>query len=204
MDLYSRGGFTVGTVLMDNEFEKLRNLVPVLAVNTTAAKEHVPEVERRIRLIKERSRGILNTLPFKKMPQNMLVELIYHVVLWLNAFPTKSGVSETLSPREIVMRHTLDFKKHCKAVFGSYCETHDEPAPTNTMVSRSTPAIVLGLTGNLQGTYKFFNLETGKKIKRRQFTPYPMPDTVIKKVEAFGKSSLGAFDFADRNGILFE
>ena len=38
MDLYSRGGFTVGTVLMDNEFEKLRNLVPVLAVNTTAAK----------------------------------------------------------------------------------------------------------------------------------------------------------------------
>jgi hypothetical protein len=204
MDLYSRGGFTVGTVLMDNEFEKLRNLVPVLAVNTTAAKEHVPEVERRIRLIKERSRGILNTLPFKKMPQNMLVELIYHVVLWLNAFPTKSGVSETLSPREIVMRHTLDFKKHCKAVFGSYCETHDEPAPTNTMVSRSTPAIVLGLTGNLQGTYKFFNLETEKKIKCRQFTPYPMPDTVIKKVEAFGKSSSGAFDFADRNGILFE
>jgi hypothetical protein len=45
MDLYSRGGFQVGTVLMDNEFEKLRNLVPVLAVNTTAAKEHVPEVE---------------------------------------------------------------------------------------------------------------------------------------------------------------
>jgi hypothetical protein len=68
MDLYSRGGFQVVTVLMDNEFEKLRNLVPVLAVNTTAAKEHVPEVERRIRLIKEHGRGILNTLPFKKMP----------------------------------------------------------------------------------------------------------------------------------------
>jgi hypothetical protein len=31
-----------------------------------------------------------------------------------------------------------------------------------------------------------------------------MPDSVIKKVEAFGKSSLGVFDFADRNGILFE
>ncbi len=92
MDLYSRGGFQVGAVLMDNEFEKLRNLVPVLAVNTTAAKEHVPEVKRRIRLIKERGRGILNTLPFKKMPQIMIVKLIYHVVLWLNAFPTKSGV----------------------------------------------------------------------------------------------------------------
>jgi hypothetical protein len=68
MDLYLRGGFQVGTVLMDNKFEKLHNLVPVLAVNTTAAKEHVPEVEQRIRLIKERGRGILNTLLFKKMP----------------------------------------------------------------------------------------------------------------------------------------
>ncbi len=204
MDLYSRGGFQVGTVLMDNEFEKLQNLVPVLAVNTTVAKEHVPKVERCIRLIKECSRGVLNTLLFKKMPQIMLIDLFYHILLWLNAFPTKSGVSETLSPREIVMRHKLDFAKHCRALFGSYCKTHDEPVPMNTMVTRSTPAIVLGPTGNLQGTYKFFRLETGKKIKRHKFTACPMPDLVIKKVEAFGKSSLGVFDFADRNGILFK
>ncbi len=135
MDLYLCGGFQVGMILMDNEFEKLRNLVPVLAVNTTAAKEHVPEVERRIRLIKERGRGILNILSFKKMPQIMLVELIHHVVLWLNAFPTKPGVSETLSPREIVMRHKLNFVKHCRALFGSYCKTHNEPVPTNMMVT---------------------------------------------------------------------
>jgi hypothetical protein len=31
-----------------------------------------------------------------------------------------------------------------------------------------------------------------------------MPDSVIKKVEAFGKSSSGVFIFANRNGILFE
>ena len=109
----------MGTVLMDNEFEKLRNLVPTLAINTTAAKEHVPEIERKIRLIKERGRGILNTLPFKKMPRLMLIELVYHVVMWLNAFPAKSGVSETLSPREIVYRHKLDFAKHCKSPFGT-------------------------------------------------------------------------------------
>ena len=196
MDLYARGGFQVGTVLMDNKFEKLWNLVPILVVNTTAAKEHVPEVERKIRLIKERGRGILNTLPFKKMPRLMLIELVYHVVLWLNAFPAKSGVSETLSPREIVYRHKLDFAKHCKSPFGTYCEVHDEPTPTNTMVTRSTPAIVLGPTGNLQGTYKFFSLATGKKVKRRAFTPYPMPDSVIKKVEAYAKSTAlpGIFD----------
>jgi hypothetical protein len=83
-------------------------------------------------LIKEHGRGILNTLPFKKMPQIMLIELIYHALLWLSAFPMKSGVSETLLLREIVMRHKLDFTKHCRARFGSYCKAHDEPVPTNT------------------------------------------------------------------------
>ncbi len=56
----------MGTVLMDNEFKKLISLVPTIQINTTAAKEHVPEIERSIRLIKEQGRGILNTLPFKK------------------------------------------------------------------------------------------------------------------------------------------
>jgi hypothetical protein len=153
MDVYSQGGFVVGTILAGNEFEPLRILLPILAVNTTSAKEHLPEVERSICLIKECGRGILNTLPFKKMPQVILIKLVYHVVLWLNAYPTKSGVSDMLLPREIVLQQKLNFKRHCKACFGAYCKAHDEPTPLNMMVSRSTPAIVLGLTGNIQETY---------------------------------------------------
>jgi hypothetical protein len=163
-------------------------------------------VECKIRLIKERGRGILNTLPFKRMPRLMLIDLIYHVVLWLNAFLAKSGVSETLSPRKIVYRHKLDFVKHCRLLFGMYCEVHDEPAPKNTMVTCSTPVIVLGPRGNLQGTYKFFSLAMGKQVKQRAFTLFPMPDLVIRKVEVYGKSTAhpGSFNFANRKGILFE
>ncbi len=74
------------------------------------------------------------------------------------------------------------------------------------MVTCSTPAIVLGPTGNLQGIYKFFSLTTGKKIKQYAFAPYPMPDSCIKMVKVYAKSTAlpGIFDFADRNGILFE
>ncbi len=82
------------------------------------------------------------------MPRLMLIELVYHVVLWLNAFSAKSGVSDTLSPCEIIHRHKLDFAKHCKLPFGTCCEVHNEPTPTNTMVTRLTPAIVLGPMGN--------------------------------------------------------
>jgi hypothetical protein len=36
------------------------------------------------------------------------------------------------------------------------------------------------------------------------FTPYPMPNSVIKKVETFGAVKQDSFDFADCNGTLFE
>ncbi len=51
IDLYSRGGYQVGTILMDNDFEKLTSLVPIIQINTTAAKERFPEIERQIYLI---------------------------------------------------------------------------------------------------------------------------------------------------------
>ncbi len=118
------------------------------------------------------------------------------------AQPSKSHVHGFGSARHDIVGYNTE----CGAVVGTYCEVHDEPAPTNTMVTRSTPAIVLGPTGNLQGTYKFLSLATGKKVKRLAFTLYPMPDSVIKKVEAYGKSTAlpGIFDFANRNSILFE
>ena len=44
----------------------------------------------------------------------------------------------------------------------------------------------MGPTGNLQGLVKFFCLNTGRILKRRSFTALPMPDRVIKRVNAIG------------------
>ena len=46
----------------------------------------------------------------------------------------------------------------------------------NTMKPRTYPAIYFGPTGNIQGTNKAFDLNTGKVTKPRTFTLYPMPD----------------------------
>ena len=42
-----------------------------------ATNEHVPEIERRLRVIKERTRGIRNSLPYVTMPKIMVIELLY-------------------------------------------------------------------------------------------------------------------------------
>ncbi len=70
--IYATAGFVVQTAMMDMEFEKLRTLLPHLALNATAAHEHVGEIERKIRVVKERARRTFNTLPYKKLPKMMV------------------------------------------------------------------------------------------------------------------------------------
>ena len=129
----------------------------------------------------------MNIIPFTYIPRRMKIEFIYFVTLWINAFLAKSGVSETFSPREILLRWGMDTKKHCRVIPGSYCEVHDEPNPTDTTVIRTNGRIALVPTGNLQGGVKFYFLNTGRVLKRRDFTEIPMPTAVITKVDKIGK-----------------
>ena len=199
--VYHRAGYIIRTVLMDGEFEKLKPLLPKIVCNTTAAKEHVAEAERRIRVVKERTRGTLAVVPYDTPPRRMKIELVYASVFWLNAFPCKAGVSRNLSPRELVLRQKADFKKHCRVLFGSYCEVHDEPDPTNSTEPRTSEGIALGPSGNLQGTVKFLNLNTGAVVKRRKFTILPLTTAVKKQVDAMGERERQTKEwmFLDRN-----
>jgi hypothetical protein len=99
--LYQRRGFVTDMCFMDNEFNGLRGgmLLHEIALNTCAPGEHVPEIERRIRTVKERVRGLVNTIPFQKIPTIMIVHIAIFIVMWLNFFPPQGGVSPTLSRR---------------------------------------------------------------------------------------------------------
>ena len=46
--LYARGGFIVNLALTDKEFDAVKEHLPFLQVNTTAAREHVGEIEREL------------------------------------------------------------------------------------------------------------------------------------------------------------
>ena len=201
---YNMRGFDPKTIIMDGEFESMRSEINEigLELNTTAANEHVPKIERQIRVIKERTRCIRHTLPFKFIPLLMVVEMVYMSCMWINAFPPKGGVSETLSPRHIMTGQQFDYNKHCKWAFGEYGQTHEENNPPNSQAARAIGAICLGPTGNLQGSYKFLNLRTGQKITRRDFTPLPMPDEIIERVNELGKADRQPqlMTFYDRHG----
>ena len=186
-NLYESKGFKINTCLMDMEYKLMENDLKMNNINLNLASpnEHVPEVERTIRTIKERVRAIYNRLPYSRIPKLMMIELVNYAVTWLNNFPPKGGVSATLSPRTIFTGINLDYNKHCKIEFGAYAQVHDETSPTNTTTPRTTGAIALGSTYNQQGGYKFLNLNTGKIIHRRSFTAVPATKDVIARVEQF-------------------
>ena len=207
LHFYRRAGIIIQSALMDKEFDAVRAECPNLPINTCAANEHMPKIERTMRAVKNRARGVYNTLPFKEgIPKLMLIELLHFTVLWLNAFPIRSGISSTYSPRELVVRHKLNAKTHCKTPFGAYCETHDEPTPSNSMTPQTHEAICLGPTGNAQGSYKFYCLNTQKKLTRCHWTEMPMPQNIIRKIHRHAK--LDKMDknitFQNRNNIPFD
>jgi hypothetical protein len=90
--IYGLAKFVVQTTMMDMEFDKLKNLLAYIALNTTAAREHVGKIKQKIRVIKDRARGTINTLPYKKLPRLMVIELLHFCMMWMNSFPVRSGI----------------------------------------------------------------------------------------------------------------
>ena len=123
-NLYKRRGFRVVVCLADPEFEVVRDALTEEGVilNTCGPAEHVPEIERKIRTVKERVRGTILVLPFSKMPRLIVVHSVIFSIMWLNFFPPKGGVSTTLSPQAIVTGLTPDCMKHCRIPFGGYAQ----------------------------------------------------------------------------------
>jgi hypothetical protein len=195
---YRGGGFSVKLVATDNEFNYMRGDLAECGVllNETSADEHVGEIERFIRTIKERVRATYNALPFRKIPGKLVTEMVNAGVYWWNSFPGNSGVSDCLSPGEIVLRRGLDYHKHCQLEFGEYVQTHE--ATDNSMAPRTVGALALRPNGNAQGGHLFYSLASGKVLNRNHWTPLPMPQEVIDRVTLLAGDAPPGLTFLDR------
>ena len=204
--LYRQCGFRPIYALMDGQFEPLRGDLADMGIqlNTVSNDEHVPEIERQIRTLKERTRAIYCTLPFRKIPHRVIIEMVYAANYWLNMFPRKGGISQTMSPRTLLTGLTMNYNRHCRLEFGEYVQTHEEH--DNSLNPRTIGALALRPTGNVQGGYFFFSLTTGKVINRMRWTSIPMPKDVIDRVERMARQEHAGttllFEDRDHNAIV--
>ena len=95
---YTKRGFEVVDAHTDKEFECLRNELGNVSLEVCGPDEHVPEVERSIRTMKETMRATAHGLPYRRLPKLMITELVALATRCLNAFPKDDGVSDHMSP----------------------------------------------------------------------------------------------------------
>jgi hypothetical protein len=81
---------------------------------------------------------------------------------------------------------------------------HEEDNHRNSQIARTKGAISSGPSGNLQGGFKFMDLNSGNKIVCRSWDVIPMPDLVIDRVNALCRDQPQQMTFTDRHGRLID
>jgi hypothetical protein len=98
------------------------------------------------------------------MSRTMTKILVFESAKKLNFFPSKSGVSHDYSPRTTLHQRNLEYNKHCRQVFGSYIQAHDNTSPKNSNSPWTIDCIYLRYRDNFQGGHELLNLETNQII----------------------------------------
>ena len=96
----------------DGQFEHIEwAMVGIrININTTCRDEHVPAIEWYILTVKERVQAIANELHLEKYLHRLFVKMVYNVICWLNSFPHKHGIHDTMSLMTIVTGSRIDHK----------------------------------------------------------------------------------------------
>ena len=148
-------------------------------INPAGPGQHVPIVERKIRLVKERVRAYLQSIPYQLM-FSLLRYLVEYVTLMLN-FEPNSKREDPTSPFELFRGLKIDYKKQLRISFGDYAESHDPHITSNTMQSRTDPCIALIPLLNAQGSNLFYNLDTRRTCVRDTWSELPFPADILKR-----------------------
>ena len=119
---YLHRGFCITAVHSGGEIAPLQALIASLPGgpmnNMESANKHVPEIEQKIRAVNKRFRAAQHGLPFQQIPNLLTIHIVFQTVKLLNFFPTKGGISDTLSPKTIMSGEILNLKKQLSLQIG--------------------------------------------------------------------------------------
>jgi hypothetical protein len=190
-------------IKVDGEFKPLEEFMLDLygapRLNLTSANEHVPEIERKIRVIKERVRTVMYGMQFNAVPPIICISAVLFVTKLLNLFLVEGGILANYSPKQIMSGEVVHYK-FCSLPFGAYCQISEEAQPRNSLAPRNQGALALGRSGNVQGGHKFYTLNTGMVVVRWDWKVLPMPLLVIDRIHSKAQGQPAQPIFADQHG----
>ena len=195
---YKNNGYTIQMFLMDRKFDCIRDSLPDEEnINTTAANEHIPEIERKNCMTKQRARALIINFTFKKIPGQIIIGLIQFVGLCLNQDISGNRVLYVYPQRKTIMGRNLAYENHYKFRFGSCVESHDDSKITKDTEDRKVIVILLGNTANFLGRYKLFSLRAVRVVTRKKtYVRYPCQPGSSYALRTFPHTTDGIYPIA--------
>ena len=137
LPIYRGRGLQVTKVNADNEFECIDDCIRPAQLHIVGANEHVPDVERSIRTIKECTRCHVHRLPYKRYTKLMVAGMILHITKSLNSLPSESGITADLSPATLITGCSpVSYNSVIKLNYGDYVHAHETKQVTINDQSR--------------------------------------------------------------------
>jgi hypothetical protein len=169
----------------------LRGSFPGTEVDVTGAGDHLDKVDSKIRRIKETMRSVIAGLAFS-LPKRLVKDLVTYVVSRINTRRT-TALNDNVYPRVKFTGRKVDYKMEYCLAFGDYVEAYDpraEKKSNDAMTNRTEPCIVLYPSGNLNGSWIFWNMNTSAYVRRTQWRKMVVNEVVISRMNAL--AGLGA------------
>jgi len=183
VNLMKAKSFQINTIHSDGGFRSINEFILSFGIQhqMCAAGVHVSIVERKIRVIKERMRTILFSLPFL-LPNSLLPYLVTFVTRTINMITTTNS-ENNVAPFENFMARKINYNIDLRIFFGMYCQVLTAEI-NNSMQQRTTGAIALTQTNSGNGTAIFYDLNTKKIIHRDKWSELPMPQDAIDRINS--------------------
>ena len=104
LNLYATKEYNITAIHADQEFKCVREEFRPIELNKCTKDDHVPEIERSVRTVKERVRCTMESLRFNRIPKIMCRAVVEKAVKDLNQFPESNGISDNMSTLPMSIR----------------------------------------------------------------------------------------------------
>lgn len=172
--------FEIECVYSDSEavFKSRNAQLSDVPISPAPARSHEPVIERAVRVIKERGRSVLASLPFP-VAKKFVKFLVGYVVNRINCMVRTSGIG--VSAREAFRGVKMNFKLDVCLCFGDYCVVSVDSKTMSK--ARGVDAIALMPCDDGRGGWRFLNLVTLLPITSANYTRFPTPDHVVERMK---------------------
>ena len=147
---YKDRGFTITDYHGENEFEHLHNFLAPVHLHTCAANDHIRDIERSIRKIKERVRCGSHSIPYKKFTKLITRSLVQDMITCLNMFPSKNGITSNIIPSAIILGSPNPDYNKLEIKFGLYAQVY---IGTTNSTKQITVGVISLRPSNYMGIY---------------------------------------------------